>query len=115
MRISPTSWSAVSGLLDHALDLDLPARAAWLDKLAVTQPDLAPVLRKLLEAHSAGESGAALERPPMLDGTEGESEHRELAPGDRVGPYVLLELLGSAGMAEVWRARRDDGAFHREV
>jgi serine/threonine protein kinase/Tfp pilus assembly protein PilF len=38
-----------------------------------------------------------------------------LSPGASVGPYELIRLLGAGGMAEVWLARRADGAFKREV
>jgi serine/threonine protein kinase/tetratricopeptide (TPR) repeat protein len=38
-----------------------------------------------------------------------------LNPGACVGPYELIRLLGAGGMAEVWLARRADGAFKREV
>jgi serine/threonine-protein kinase len=38
-----------------------------------------------------------------------------LGAGDLVGPYELVQLLGTGGMAEVWLARRADGAFKREV
>jgi len=38
-----------------------------------------------------------------------------LSPGACVGPYELIRLLGEGGMAEVWLARRADGAFKRDV
>jgi serine/threonine protein kinase/Tfp pilus assembly protein PilF len=38
-----------------------------------------------------------------------------LNSGDLVGPYELIRLLGTGGMAEVWLARRADGAFKRDV
>src|ERR1700728_2768250 len=38
-----------------------------------------------------------------------------LSAGDFVGPYELARLLGVGGMAEVWLARRADGAFKRDV
>src|SRR5208283_3976087 len=34
---------------------------------------------------------------------------------DFVCPYELIRLLGAGGMAEVWLARRADGAFKRDV
>ena len=46
---------------------------------------------------------------PNLIGASG------LHAGDFVGPYELIRLLGAGGMAEVWLARRADGAFKREV
>jgi TolB-like protein len=46
---------------------------------------------------------------PTLVGASG------LDAGDFVGPYELIRLLGAGGMAEVWLARRADGAFKREV
>jgi serine/threonine protein kinase len=38
-----------------------------------------------------------------------------LNAGNFVGPYELIRLLGAGGMAEVWLARRADGAFKRDV
>src|SRR6202789_2686876 len=61
--------------------------------------------------------GEPLIRPPMtVSGSDftpvGASG---LNAGDSVGPYELIRLLGAGGMAEVWLARRADGAFKRDV
>ncbi len=56
--------------------------------------------------------------------TQGRSEPIGLAPsvlahalteGDEIGPYTLERALGAGGMANVWLARRTDGALHRRV
>ncbi|MEY4169195.1 MAG: Serine/threonine-protein kinase PknB [Actinomycetota bacterium] len=46
----------------------------------------------------------SLVRPP--DG-ETPSAHRE-APGERVGPFTLLEVVGQGGAGTVWKATRDE-------
>ncbi|MGZ6080565.1 MAG: serine/threonine-protein kinase, partial [Myxococcaceae bacterium] len=116
MNVSPATWNALSRLLDEAFDLEPDARGPWLEQLAVLRPDVAPALCQLLAAHATGETTDVLSRLPALSHTVGGApQHPGLAKGDRVGPYVLLRVIGGGGMADVWLARRDDGAFDREV
>ena len=60
--------------------------------------------------HAATRSSASIQRRARH-----ERFTRTLKTGDRVGPYELVRELGSGGMAEVWLARRADGAYKREV
>jgi hypothetical protein len=52
MDFTPATWAALSRLLDEALERDAGARAEWLRRMAITHPDLAPLLRTLLAAHA---------------------------------------------------------------
>ena len=120
MKISATNWNTVSMLLDEALDLAPAARATWLERLSLTQPDLAPSLRELLAAHATHETADVLARLPTLAGVpaaeaQGQQPGPGLTVGDLVGPYRLIRELGSGGMADVWLAARADGAFVRDV
>ena len=51
----------------------------------------------------------------MPDDDANQGSASGLNSGDLVGPYELIRLLGTGGMAEVWLARRADGAFKRDV
>jgi TolB-like protein/tRNA A-37 threonylcarbamoyl transferase component Bud32 len=116
MALTSSQLGRLSRLLDEALSLDAAGRRAWLQRLLPENKDLAgPLLKALLPGEpletiflspfSKLEAGAET-GPVAVSGLE---------PGTHVGPYQLLRLLGVGGMAEVWLARRADGAFKREV
>jgi serine/threonine protein kinase/Tol biopolymer transport system component len=107
----------MSRMLDEALPLDAAGRRAWLDKLSPEYQELTQYLRAaLLPGDAQAAELTSLSTLPKLgaDNHEG-SVASGLQSGARVGPYQLIRLLGAGGMAEVWLARRADGAFNREV
>jgi TolB-like protein/tetratricopeptide (TPR) repeat protein len=108
----------MSQLLEEALGLNAAARSIWLERLPLEHRDLAPALRAaLLPEEAQAEHLQALMSLPMLGAAAGVDTPAAsgLKPGASVGPYELIRLLGAGGMAEVWLARRADGAFKREV
>ena len=118
MPLTIAQMALMSRLLDEALPLDEADRRAWLEKQALEYPDLAQHLREALlpQDSQAAYSKSALTLPRLAFAQEaGAAPGSGLQPGARVGPYELIRLLGAGGMAEVWLARRADGAFRREV
>ena len=118
MALSIRQMALMSELLDQALALDEAGVRSWLEAVGQEHPDLAAALREaLLPGAAQAENLAALRSLPKLDAADEASAPTAsgLQPGARVGPYELIRVLGAGGMAEVWLARRADGAFRREV
>lgn len=113
MKLTVQQIALMSRLLDEALPLNEAARRLWLADLSPEYIDLAKDLRAALlpDATGSAEVQSFLEAPPNLRVETASG----LQPGAAIGSYVLLRALGQGGMAEVWLARRADGAIKREV
>jgi serine/threonine protein kinase len=118
MRLTIPQMALMSRLLDEALPLDADGRRAWLEALSPEHQDLAQALHDaLLPGDVQVARVQALGTLPKFGTADvpWDVVASGLQPGARVGPYQLIRVLGAGGMAEVWLARRADGAFKREV
>jgi len=89
MPITAADWKRLSPLLDAALDLAPPERAAWLAKLPPEHADLRESLAEML-AKRPVETDDFLNRLPEFSGVP---EALTAMPGCIVGPYRLLREL----------------------
>jgi eukaryotic-like serine/threonine-protein kinase len=110
MPITAADWKRLSPLLDEALDLPPPERAAWLASLPPEHADLRDSLAELLS--KPVETDDFLNRLPEFSGAPAALD---LGPGSIVGPYRLMRELGQGGTSSVWLAERVDGSIKRSV
>ncbi|MGQ0801793.1 MAG: protein kinase domain-containing protein [Pseudomarimonas sp.] len=103
--------SSLEALFHLALQQPLAERPAWVDEHLRGDAAQAQLLKRMLEHAQAEATG--------LGQAIGEFARETAAPRDRteerIGRYRLIERLRYGGMAEVYRAARDDGEFEFEV
>ena len=87
-------------------------RTAYIDQITANDAELRGELQALIAAHD--EAGETFLNTPAAIGFNDLTGPDPLI-GKRVGAYQLVELIGSGGMGEVYRAFRADDEYQRQV
>jgi serine/threonine protein kinase/WD40 repeat protein len=102
-------WERVTELLHQALEQPPELRPEFLRRACGSDARLLAEVESLLDAH--GRAGFFAEQPALqiLGEASGmpasaAAETRLLGPGDRLGPYEIVEFIGAGGMGEVYKA-----------
>ncbi|MGC4028497.1 MAG: serine/threonine-protein kinase [Steroidobacteraceae bacterium] len=112
--MTPESWQRVKELFSAASELPADDTAAWLDAACGGDAQLRAEVDSLLAAHATRE--AVVDQPAIahLPPDFGQPD-RDRWIGRRLGAYEIVELIGHGGMGEVYRARRVDAEYDKEV
>ena len=110
--MSADRWERVDRLFIETMQLPAEARADRLARACGTDEQLRHEVLSLLAA--AENSGAFLERPAFERlGRVMADDGWSLRPDERLGTYIVRELLGAGAVGEVWRAT--DERLNRDV
>ncbi len=116
--LSPGRWEQVSAILDEVLELPPEEVGSTLDDLCGDDTELRQEVEVMLEACAKAEH--LMDRPPAINvkdilASTGKADRGKIEPGDIVGVYRIVELIGRGGMGAVYLAERADGEFERQV
>ena len=95
---SPDRWQRVKEVLNAALDLDPPRRAAYLVETCGEDTALREEVTELLASYDdAGDE--FLDRPqPQTSALEAFARSADPLIGQRVGSYVIVDEVGHGGL-----------------
>src|SRR5580692_2453036 len=100
--MSSERWERTKEILEQALRLAPKERQAYLDAACGTDASLHIEVESLIASHEeAGTQFLGADASEVLQ----LATPRALASGTKLGPYEIIELLGTGGLGEVYRAK----------
>jgi len=111
-------WQRIEAILDRALEVEGDERDALVQEACGSDTGLLARVRELLNA--TGEAGPLDKAMQDLAGPLAVAAGEALAmpgqiEGRQVGPWEIIQEIGSGGMGRVFLAQRADGAFEQQV
>jgi serine/threonine-protein kinase len=108
--MDPERWNRIRQVYETAADLTGDARERALREACAGDETLLHDVRELLALDAGGAASAA-------DRTVAAAVVSLIGdtPGDRIGPYRVVDVLGHGGMGTVYLADRVDGGFEQRV
>ncbi len=112
--MTPERWQEIQEVFARAVARPPPERSEYLDGACGADTDLRQEVDSLLLA--SDETDDFLEQPVAdLRVAHSGGPDPSLEPGDRIGPWRVVEPIGKGGMGRVVLAERADGEFDQQV
>ena len=112
MNTTSEHWARVKEFFSRALEVASEERKSWLAREAGGDVALIADVQSLLDSHAVPdaflEPVSAEQRVAALGANGAQT-------GERIGAYRLVEMIGTGGMGDVYKAVRDDDQYKAEV
>jgi serine/threonine-protein kinase len=108
--MTPERWKQIEQIFSTASELPQHEREKFLRITCADDTDLRFEIESLLAQDA--ETGTMLKT--IISKAAGLISHPDLT-GKRIGPYRIISLIGEGGMAQVYKAIRDDDQYQKVV
>lgn len=117
-KISKQRWQEIQSVLDELFVLSEAQKSLYLNKLKIRNPQLHVDVEYFIAAEQSAptylDQPAASLAKNLLTKSETKNNPQG-AVGEKIGAYLLREIIGQGGMGTVYRGERQRGEFEQQV
>lgn len=110
--LTAADWTLLQEIFNQAVELPPEPRAVYLDTACRERPDLRARVEALVRSALNEENVIA---SAIADAAEEHAAASLPGPGDRIGHYQIIRVVGRGGMGIVYEAVRADDQYEKKV